>query len=164
MQAASPPNPEKRRRKKKNDKDKYKNVPHVHKHRYKCTHICICISIRDERLFPKVFRLRVPNSRVRADGNTCRPPRRQIRENDAGRRRKIKIKIIKMFPMHININTDAHTYVYVYLSAINAYSQKSLDLGFQTVGCEQMSKHTGRLAAKSGKTTPEEERKERRRR
>ena len=31
-----------------------------------------------------------------------------------------------------------HTYVCVNLSASNAYSQKSLDLGFQTVGCEQM--------------------------
>ena len=29
--------------------------------------------------------------------------------------------------------------MYMYIkSAINAYSQKSLDLGFQTVGCEQM--------------------------
>ena len=73
------------------------------------------------------------------------------------RRKKKKKKIVPHKYIGIDMDMRIHICIYAYLSAINAYSQGSLDLGVQTVGCEQMGAHAGRLAAKSGKTTPEEE-------
>ena len=49
--------------------------------------------------FPEVFRLRVPNSWVRADEGQCWDGRPQIRPNDAGtRRRRRRRRRRKMFP------------------------------------------------------------------